>query len=387
MRQTARSVDDAGSETAPFPVEHTTSPGPRPAPGRKLAFGEIFTDHMFRLDYDREREWHAPRLVPFQPFSLSPAAAVLHYAQAVFDGLKAVRGDDGRIRIFRLDRHCQRLAESAERLCIPPVPEELAAESIKALVSLDHEWVPEGRGTALYLRPTLVATEAFLGVRPAREYAFFVIASPVGGYFSKGDGKALRIFVEDTFTRAAEGGLGAVKAGANYAASLLAADTASHRGWAQVLWTDAGTHTTIQEVGTMNVFAHIGDEIATPPLDGTILSGVTRDAVITMLGRQGLAVRERPIAVQEVVEAGRNGQLREVFGTGTGAGIAPVAEIGWRDQRVRIGDGGPGPIAVRLTTALDDLLAGATPDPDGWMTDVSSTGSVAGTARPARAGR
>ena len=370
MTETAKAVEETDSSTPSISIERTKTPRGRPAPGQPLAFGQIFTDHMFRLDYERARGWHSPRLVPFQPLTLSPAAAVLHYGQAVFDGLKAVRGRDGRVRIFRLERHCRRLAESAERLCIPPVPEALAADAIKGLVRLDHAWVPDGRWTALYLRPALVATEAFLGVRPANEYAFFVIASPVGGYFSKGDAGGLRIFVEDTYTRAARGGLGAVKAAANYAASLQAAEHASRRGWAQVLWTDAATHSSIQEVGTMNVFVHIGDEVATPPLDGTILSGVTRDAVITLLRRQGATVREREIHVQEIVNAARTGQLREVFGTGTGAGIAPVAEIGWRDERIAVG--GPGPLARQLTSTLEEMLTGVAPDPDGWMTVVDA---------------
>jgi len=236
-------------------------------------------------------------------------------------------------------------------------------------VRLERDWVPDAPGTALYIRPTLIATEPFLGVRPATEYRFFIIASPVGGYYG-GSGGPLRIWVEDRMVRAAAGGLGAVKAAANYAASLRAAEDARERGYAQVLWTDAAAHSAIEEVGTMNVFVDIGGEIATPPLDGTILAGVTRDAIITLLGRMGREVRERRITIEEILEARRTGRLREMFGTGTGAGISSVGELGWKDERIPVGDGGEGPLARRLAPMLREIQTGAAPDPDGWMTEV-----------------
>jgi branched-chain amino acid aminotransferase len=370
MSQTARKIEDGKDDDAGahgIRIERTTHPRPRPDPAHPPHFGEAFTDHMFMLEHAGGR-WRAPRIVPLQDISLHPAAAVLHYAQAVFEGLKAVRGQDGRVRIFRLDRHCRRLVKSATRLCIPPPPPALLNEALLTLVHVERDWVPEGRGTALYLRPTLIATEPFLGVRPAEEYLFFVIASPIGAYF--GRHATLRIFVEDTLTRAAPGGLGGVKAGANYAASLRGAEDARRAGWNQVLWTDGSDEGGLQEVGTMNLFVAFDDEVATPPLDGTILGGVTRDAVITLLRRAGHRVRERRITIQELLSARRTGRLREVFGTGTAAGVAAVGELGWRDQRIVVGDGGAGPIARHMATALEDIQIGAAEDTEGWMTDV-----------------
>ncbi len=350
-----------------IPVQRTAHPRPRPATDEPLPFGQVFTDHMFLLDHVAGRGWRTPRIVPFAPLSFSPAASGLHYGQSMFEGMKAVRGVDGQIRIFRLDRHCRRLAKSAERLCMPAPPATLLREALMALVDVERDWVPDGRGTALYLRPTLIATEPFLGVRPAEEYLFFVIASPVGAYFGSG---TLRLLVEEEYTRAAPGGLGGVKAAANYAASLRAAEVARKKGWAQVLWTDAVHHNAIQEAGTMNVFVALDDEVATPPLDGTILGGVTRDAVITLLRRAGHRVRERRITMDEILEARRTGRLREMFGTGTGAGVASIGELGWREQRIVVGDSGAGPIARRLSTVLADIQSGAAEDTDGWMTVV-----------------
>ncbi|HEY0714664.1 MAG TPA: aminotransferase class IV, partial [Polyangia bacterium] len=231
-------------------------------------------------------------------------------------------------------------------------------------------FVPDKPGTALYLRPTLIATEAFLGVRPAAEYLFFVIASPVASYFGDDTGP-LRLKIEETFTRAAPGGLGAIKAAANYAASLRAAEVARAEGFHQVLWTDAIEHSAIEEAGTMNVFVQIGDEISTPPLRGTILAGVTRESVMALLAREGRRVRERVVTATELLEARRTGRLREMFGTGTGAGIAAIGELQWRDERIVVGDGGEGPIARRLMPMLREIQTGLAPDPDGWMTEVA----------------
>jgi branched-chain amino acid aminotransferase len=349
-------------------VERTRTPRPRPA-ADELRFGRVFSDHMLMLEHDGARGWHGARVVPYGPLALDPASAGLHYGQSMFDGLKAFRGADGKVRIFRIDKHCRRLARGAARLCMQAPDPALMRDAILALVRQDRDWVPDAPGTALYLRPTLIATEPFLGVRPATEYLFFVIASPVGDYYGGGGG-ALRIWVEDRMVRAASGGLGAVKAAANYAASLRAAEDARSRGYAQVLWTDAAEHSAIEEVGTMNVFVDIGGEVATPPLDGTILAGVTRDSVITLLERMGRKVRERRITIQEIMEARRTGRLREMFGTGTGAAIAPVGELGWKDERIMVGDGGEGPLARRLLPMLREIQTGVAPDPDGWMTEV-----------------
>jgi branched-chain amino acid aminotransferase len=259
--------------------------------------------------------------------------------------------------------------DGGARLCMPAVDEELFIEAVRGLVRADREWVPASPGTSLYIRPTLVATEAFLGVRPSKRYVFFVIASPVGGY--GGDVfSPVKIWVEDKYTRAAVGGLGAVKSGANYAASLLAAEEAKSRGYAQVLWTDAANHRYFEEVGTMNLVVRIGDEFITPPLGGSILSGVTRDSIMTILRGWGLAVSERPIAIDELLAAHRNGALREVFGCGTAAVITPVGELGWRGEKLVINGGQAGEMARKLYEAVTDIQYGRAPDPHGWMSTV-----------------
>ncbi len=339
---------------------------PRPE-DKDLVFGRTFTDHMAMVDYDAERGWFDPRVVPYGPVALDPAAAVFHYAQEMFDGLKAFRGTDGKVRVFRLDRHCRRLHEGAPRLCIPAVDEGLARAAILALLDADRDWVPSSPGTALYIRPTVIATEPFLGVRPAKRYLFFVIASPVGAY----SGEAFtptRILVEDSYVRAAVGGLGGVKAGANYIASLRAAEDAKARGYAQVLWTDAHEHTYLEEVGTMNLVVRIGDEIVTPPLEGSILAGVTRDSVMTLLREWGFSVSERRLGMEELLKAHRAGTLREVFGCGTAAVITPVGTLGWKGEDIVIGDGRPGEIARRLFDAITAIQYGRGPDTHGWMT-------------------
>jgi branched-chain amino acid aminotransferase len=349
-------------------VERTRAPRPRPAAGT-LGFGQLFTDHMFVHDYREGRGWHAARIVPFAPLALDPAAAALHYGQAMFEGMKAYRGVDGKIRLYRPERHCRRLARGAARLCMPAVDPGHMLEALRALTDLERDWVPDAPGTALYLRPTLLGTEAFLGVRPAREYLFFIIASPCGDYWGSGGG-ARRLLVEERDVRAARGGLGAVKAAANYAAGMRASQLARAAGWDEVLWTDAANHQALEEAGTMNLFVHLDGEIATPPLDGTILGGITRESIITLLGRWGLPARERRITMDEVLEARRTGRLHEMWGCGTGAVITAVGELGWRGERIPVGDGGEGPLARRLLTALRELQTGAAPDPDGWMAEV-----------------
>jgi branched-chain amino acid aminotransferase len=347
-------------------LERTATPGTRPPDG-DLKFGRVFTDHMFKLDYVEGSGWKNPRIVPFGPISVSPAAAGIHYAQTLFDGLKAFRGVDGKLRIFRLDRHCARMADGAARICMPAIDRELMREALIELVRVDREWVPSAQGTALYLRPTQFATEPFVGVRPATDYLFFIIASPVGAYYPEGFAP-VKIRIEDRYVRAAPGGLGAVKAGANYVASLLAAEEAKAAGFAQVLWTDAVEHAALEEVGTMNLFVRIGDEFATPALSGTILSGVTRDSVMTLLRKWGHTVNERRITVEELLSEHRSGRLKEVFGTGTAAVISPVSELGWKDQRFKIADGAPGEVSGKLFKAISDIQYGAVPDSEGWMT-------------------
>ncbi len=347
----------------------TTSRKPRPR-DTDLVFGRTFTDHMALIDYDTERGWYDPRVVPYEALSLDPAAAVLHYGQAMFEGLKAFRGaSDGKVRLFRLDRHCRRMHEGAGRLCMPAIDIELMREAILALVRVDSVWVPSSPETSLYLRPTLIATEPFLGVRPSKRYLFFLIASPVGPYAGEAFQPA-RIWVEDRYTRAAPGGLGGVKAGANYVASLLAAEEAKKRGYAQVLWTDAHEHRGLEEVGTMNMVVRIKDEIVTPPLEGTILGGVTRDSIITLLRDWGFQVNERTIGMEEIIAAHRRGDLREMFGCGTAAVITPVGELGWKGESLMVNNGQPGELSRRLFDAITGIQYARAPDPHEWMTSV-----------------
>jgi branched-chain amino acid aminotransferase len=350
-----------------IPIERTAHPATVP-PSAQLRFGQIFTDHMFTAVH-RDGRWQEARISPFAPLALSPAAAGLHYGQAMFEGCKAIRGVDGKLRLFRIDRHIARMARGAARLCMPAPEAKLMRQALAALTRLEERWIPEEPGSALYLRPTLVATEAFLGVRPAREYLFFVIASPLAPYFGSSDGP-LRLKIEERHVRAAPGGLGAIKAAANYAASLKAAEEAKAEGFAQVVWTDARDHSAIEEAGTMNVFVHIGDEVITPPLRGTILAGVTRESAMTLLSRWGHNVRERVVTADQILEARRTGRLREMFGTGTGVGIASIGELNWRGERIVVGDGGEGPLARRLLPTLREIQTGLVPDVDGWTTEV-----------------
>jgi branched-chain amino acid aminotransferase len=361
----------AKGSTAEIPIERASHLAPLPAPGT-VRFGQIFTDHMFTAVH-RSGRWQDARIAAFAPLSLSPAAAGLHYGQAMFEGCKATRGVDGKLRLFRVDRHISRMGKGAARLCMPAPEPRLMLHALAALTRLEERWIPEDPGAALYLRPTLLATEAFLGVRPAREYLLFIIASPVAPYFGAQTGASdgpLRLKIEERHVRAAPGGLGAIKAAANYAASLKAAEEARAEGFAQVVWTDAHDHSAIEEAGTMNVFVHIGDDIVTPPLRGTILAGVTRESAMTLLTRWGHRVRERVITADEILEARRTGRLREMFGTGTGVGIAPIGELSWRGERIVVGDGGEGPLARRLMPTLREIQTGAVPDVDGWTTEV-----------------
>jgi len=351
-----------------LPIEVQRAPTLKPKPSNEgLGFGKYFTDHMFRMDYAPDRGWHQARILPHGPLGLDPGAAVLHYAQAVFDGSKVFRSRDGQLRAFRIDDHCKRLHSSAERLAMAPVPPELAREAIEALVKLEADWVPNAPGTALYVRPTVIASEAFLGVRPADKYIFFVILSPVGSYFA-GGAEPVRIWVEQQHTRAAKGGLGGAKAAANYAAGLQASVEAKKRGYAQVLWLDAQEHRYIEEVGTMNLFVRIGEEIITPPLDGTFLPGITRESALTLLRDWGMKVSERKLSIDELREAHQKGELREVFGTGTAAVISPVGALGFQQGQLVIGDGKVGEVSKRLYDTVTGIQYGALPDRHGWMT-------------------
>ena len=336
----------------------------------ELGFGQLFTDHMFLADFEEEKGWYDPRIEPYGPIPLDPAAAVLHYAQAIFDGLKAFRGVDGKIRLFRPHQHVERMNGSARRLCIPPLDPALALDSIVRLVGVDREWVPRTIGTSLYVRPVIFASEAFLGVRPARSYVYYVILSPVGAYYPEGMAP-VKILVVDKYVRAVEGGVGAAKTGGNYAASLLASDEAKHLGYTQVLWLDGVHRKYLDEVGTMNIMVKIDDEVVTPPLgSNTILPGVTRDSVLTLLRDWGCRVSERQVSIDEVAEAHRRGALAEVWGTGTAAVISPVGELAYKGETMVINEGRIGPLTQRLYDAIVGIQYGQGPDPYGWTLEV-----------------
>jgi branched-chain amino acid aminotransferase len=355
--------------TEPFRVTRASTLKTRPKDS-ELGFGQIFTDHMFLADFQEEKGWYDPRIEPYGPISLDPAAAVLHYSQAVFDGLKAFRGVDGKIRLFRPHKHVERMNGSARRLCIPPLDPALALDSIVRLVGIDQEWVPRTVGTSLYVRPVIFASEAFLGVRPARSYIYYVILSPVGAYYPEGMAP-VKILVVDKYVRAVEGGMGAAKTGGNYAASLLASDEAKHLGYTQVLWLDGVHRKYLDEVGTMNIMVKIGDEIVTPPLgSNTILPGVTRDSVLTLLRDWGMRASERQVSIDEVAEAHRSGALAEVWGTGTAAVISPVGELAYKGEKMVINGGRIGPLTQRLYDAIVRIQYGQGPDPYGWTLEV-----------------
>ena len=345
----------------------TRKPKPRDS---ELGFGTVFTDHMFVMDFQEEKGWYDPRIEPYGPLSLDPAAAVLHYAQAVFDGLKAFRGRDGRVRLFRPQKHLERLNHSARRLCIPPLDPEQALRALVELVGLERDWVPSTLGTSLYVRPTIIANEAFLGVRPAKSYIYYVILSPVGAYYPEGM-NPVRILVVDTYVRAVEGGVGGAKTGVNYAASLYAAEEAKHAGFTQVLWLDGRERKYLDEVGTMNIMLKIDDEVITPPLSqGTILPGVTRDSALTLMREWGLRVSERAISIDEVARAARDGSLREVWGTGTAAVISPVGELAYAGERIVINGGKIGELTQKLYDAIVGIQYATAPDTHGWTVPV-----------------
>jgi branched-chain amino acid aminotransferase len=350
-------------------ITRTATPKPRPKDS-ELGFGQIFTDHMFLANFQEEKGWYDPRIEPYGPLELDPAAAVLHYAQAIFEGLKAFRGVDGAVRLFRPQKHVERLNTSARRLCIPPLDPELALQSIVTLVGVDKAWAPRTVGTSLYVRPTVIASEPFLGVRPAKSYLYYVILSPVGAYYPEGMAP-VKILVVDKYVRAVEGGVGAAKTSGNYAASLYPSEEAKHQGYTQVLYLDGVHRKYLDEVGTMNIMVEIGDEVITPPLTtGTILSGVTRDSALTLMRAWGLRVSERLVSIDEVVEAHRRGTLQEVWGTGTAAVISPVGELAYKGEKMQIAGGRIGPLTQRLYDAIVSIQYGQAPDPYGWTVEV-----------------
>ena len=350
-------------------IERTKSPRQKPADSTKLGFGQIFTDHMFIMNYDEGQGWHDPRIVPYGPLELDPAAMCLHYGQEVFEGMKAYRAPDGRVVLFRPEKNMARLNLSNDRLCIPALDEAFAVEAVKKLVSVEQDWIPEGEGTALYIRPFIIAVDPHVGVHPAHHLLFIIILSPVGAYYPEGI-NPVRIYVERNYVRAVRGGMGFTKTAGNYAASLKAQDEAEKQGYTQVLWLDGVERKYIEEVGTMNIFFKINGEIVTPALQGSILGGITRMSCIELLRSWGYAVNERPLALAEVEKAARDGVLEEVFGTGTAAVISPVGELKVDDEQIIINKGEIGPVAHRLYDTLTGIQNCRIPDPFGWVVPV-----------------
>ena len=334
-----------------------------------LGFGKYFTDHMFLMDYTKGKGWHDARIVPFGDISLSPSAMVFHYGQEMFEGLKAYAADDGSIQLFRPQKNIERMNRTNRRLCIPQVDPDFVLEALKALVSIDADWVPEGKDTSLYIRPFIIATDAHLGVKPATQYLFCIILSPVGAYYAEGL-NPVKIFVETDYVRAVKGGIGFAKAGGNYAASLAAQEKANELGYSQVLWLDGVHRKYVDEVGTMNVIFVIGGEVITPMLEGSILPGVTRDSVITLLRDLGYKVTERRVDVDELFEAHKAGKLDEVFGTGTAAVISPVGLLDRDGEKIVINNGEIGKISQMLYDTLTGIQWGRIPDTRGWIVKV-----------------
>ena len=337
----------------------------KPSDDSKLGFGDITTDHMFLVDYETGKGWIDPRIVPYGDLQISPAAMSIHYGQEIFEGLKAYHGKDGGIYLFRPTDNFKRMNRSAARLCMPEVDIDLAMEGLKRLLSIDREWVPKTEGTSMYIRPTMLATEPHLGVRPANNYLFFIILGPVGAYYKEGL-NPVKIYVEDKYIRAAVGGTGETKTAGNYAASLLAAEEAKKKGFTQVLWLDAAEHKYVEEVGTMNMFFVIDDEVITAPLDGSILPGVTRDSVLHMTRDWGMKVSERVLSIDEVTGAAENGRLKEAFGTGTAAVISPVGQMTYKEKDYIFAGGKMGELSQRLYNEIVAIQYNEKEDPYGW---------------------
>ncbi|MBI5637838.1 MAG: branched-chain amino acid aminotransferase [Nitrospinae bacterium] len=332
------------------------------------AFGEVFSDHMFLMEY-RNGGWGEAKLLPFGPLPMLPSMSALHYGQIVFEGLKAFRQKNGAVALFRPEKFYGRFVRSCRRLAIPSMGREQFIGAVKAVVREDAGWVPHKRGHSLYLRPFVFASESFLGVRASREYTFMVIASPVGNYYKEGV-KPVRLTTSADYIRAAKGGLGDVKTPANYAASLLAAEEARDEGFAQVIWLDAIERRYLEEVGAMNIFCVIGDELVTPPLEGTILPGVTRLSVLELAKAWGIKAVERRIAIDELFDAREKGRLGEVFGSGTAAVISPVGELRHGGKTLTVNGGNIGPLAQRLYDAITAIQYGEAEDTFGWMEKV-----------------
>ena len=360
----------SGGDNLDFEIRPNPAPVPvaeRDALLVNPGFGRVFTDHMVTIRYAEGKGWYEPRVEARGPIQLDPAAAVLHYAQEIFEGLKAYPMPDGGVAMFRPDANAARFASSAQRMAMPPMPQAIFLESLRQLIRIDQQWVPRTEVGSLYLRPFAYATEVFLGVRPAMEYLYMVIASPVGPYFTGGV-KPVTVWVSAEYTRAAPGGTGAAKCGGNYAAGLSAQAEAIENGCDQVVYLDAVERTYVDELGGMNIVFVLDDgSLVTPPLTGTILPGITRDSIMTLARRAGRRVEERPVSFQQWREGAASGRIREAFACGTAAVITPIGTVRYPDGEFTVADGGSGEVTMALRQELVDIQRGRAEDPFGWV--------------------
>lgn len=350
-------------------IIRTQHPKQKPAPGAKLGFGKIFTDHMFTMRYTEGQGWHDAKIEPYGPVEFDLATTVFHYAQGIFEGLKAFKNEKGEIRVFRPDENFKRMNRSAERMCIPQIDETFVLNGLFELLKIEKDWIPTEPGTALYIRPSIIATNVMLGVHASKEYLFFIILSPVGSYYAHGL-EPTRLLVEDYYTRATIGGTGESKCIANYAVSLKAGEEAEKKGFDQVLWLDAKEKKYVEEVGSMNMFFVIGGEVVTPALVGSILPGITRKSCIEVLRDWGYEVEERNISVDELIEAAESGALEEAWGCGTAAVVSPMGVLAYKDVEHVINNNEIGPLTQRLYDELTGIQWGKVPDTRGWIVKV-----------------
>ncbi|MEZ7171496.1 branched-chain amino acid aminotransferase [Sporosarcina sp. OR05] len=357
-------------KSLPIQIKLTDNRKEKPNP-ETLIFGRNFTDHMFVADYDEGKGWHSHRIVPYAPVSLDPASIVFHYGQTVFEGLKAYKSPNGTVRLFRPEENMKRMNLSLDRLCMPRIDEDLALNALTQLIQIEKDWIPTVEGTSLYIRPFVIANEAFLGVSPAKKYQFYIILSPVGSYYKEGI-HPVKILVENEFVRAVKGGTGGAKTAGNYAAGLKAQEVADQKGYAQVLWLDGVEKKYVEEVGSMNIFFKINGEVVTPAINGSILEGITRKSILHLLRHWNIPVAERQISMDEIRDAYDNGTLEEVFGTGTAAVISPVGELNWDGYKMVVNHNETGPLARQLFNTLTNIQTGKEEDPFGWILQLNN---------------
>ncbi len=337
---------------------------PKTKPSGALGFGKYFTDHMFVMEYENGK-WDNARITPYAPFMLDPSTSVFHYGQAVFEGTKAYKDANGEIRLFRTRDNLNRMNDSSARICIPPIDVDFVLDALKKLVLIDSDWIPSSDGTALYIRPSIIATETALGVHAAKNYIFFIILSPVGAYYAHGLAP-VGLYVEEEYVRAAKGGTGHHKVVGNYAASLLAGEKANKLGYDQVMWLDAKEHRFVEEVGSMNIFFVLDGKVVTPALVGSILPGITRKSTIELLKANGYDVEERLIDINEIVDGVKNGKCTEIFGTGTAAVISPVGHFNYRNKDYVVANGKMGKISAFVYEQITGIQTGKIADTFGW---------------------